>query len=86
MTEQGIPMDVIGWWSASVPAGTPRAAVDAINKWFVELVGSEETKKILNNFGGDQLMLSPDAAQAMMLKEIENWREYVKIAKITPQG
>ncbi|HVG52433.1 MAG TPA: tripartite tricarboxylate transporter substrate binding protein, partial [Xanthobacteraceae bacterium] len=49
MTEQGIPMNVIGWWSASVPAGTPRAAVDAINKWFVQAVGTEETKKFLNN-------------------------------------
>ncbi len=86
MTEQGIPMNVIGWWAATVPSGTPRPAVDLINKWFVEVVGSEESKKFLNNFGGDQLILSPDQAQAMMLKDIENWREYVKIAKITPQG
>jgi tripartite-type tricarboxylate transporter receptor subunit TctC len=86
MTEQGIPMDVIGWWSASVPAGTPKAAVDQINKWFVAAVGSEESKKFLNNAGGDQLMLSPEKAQEMMLKDIENWREYVKIAKIAPQG
>ena len=62
------------------------SAVDAINKWFVQVVGSEETKKFLNNNGGDKLILTPDAAQQMMLKEIENWREYVKIAKITPQG
>ena len=86
MTEQSIPMDVIGWWSAAVPAGTPKAAVDQINKWFIDAVGAEETKKFLNNAGGDQLMLSPEKAQEMMLKEIENWREYVKIAKITPQG
>jgi tripartite-type tricarboxylate transporter receptor subunit TctC len=86
MTEQGIPMDVIGWWSASVPAGTPKAAIDQINKWFVDAVSADETKKFLNNAGGYQLILSPEKAQEMMLKEIDNWREYVKIAKITPQG
>lgn len=86
MTEQGIPMNVIGWWSASVPAATPRAAVDAINKWFVQIVSSEETKKFLNNFGGDQLITTPDQAQQLMLKDIDNWKEYVRIAKITPTG
>jgi tripartite-type tricarboxylate transporter receptor subunit TctC len=86
MTEQGIPMNVIGWWSASVPAGTPKPAVEAINKWFVQVVGSEEATKFLNNFGGDTLITTPDQAQQMMLKDIDNWKDYVRIAKITPTG
>ncbi|HVG51094.1 MAG TPA: tripartite tricarboxylate transporter substrate binding protein [Xanthobacteraceae bacterium] len=86
MTEQGIPMNVIGWWAATVPAGTPKIAVDTINKWFVDAVSSEDTKKFLNNLGGDTLITTPEQAQAMMLKDIENWREYVKIAKIVPLG
>lgn len=86
MTEQGIPMNVIGWWSVSVPAGTPRSAVETINKWFVQVVGTEEAKKFLNNGGGDPMITTPDEAQQMMLKDIENWKEYVRIAKITPTG
>jgi tripartite-type tricarboxylate transporter receptor subunit TctC len=86
MTEQGIPMNVIGWWAATVPAGTPREAVNFINKWFVDVVRTEETKKFLNNLGGDPLITTPDEAQALMLKDIDNWREYVRIAKITPTG
>jgi tripartite-type tricarboxylate transporter receptor subunit TctC len=86
MTEQGIPMNVIGWWSAAVPAGTPRPAIDLINKWFVEVVGTDETRKFLSNLGGDALISTPEQAQALMLKDIDNWREYVRIAKITPQG
>jgi tripartite-type tricarboxylate transporter receptor subunit TctC len=86
MTEQGIPMNVIGWWSASVPSATPKETVNTINKWFVDAVGSPEAKTFLNNGGGDPLITTPDQAQAMMLKDTENWREYVKLAKITPQG
>ena len=56
MTEQGVPMNVIGWWAATVPAGTPKPAVDLINKWFVDVVSTDETKKFLNNLGGDPLI------------------------------
>ena len=76
MTEQGIPMNVIGWWSASVPSATPKEAVNTINKWFVDAVGTPEAKTFLNNGGGDPLITTPDQAQQMMLKDIENWREY----------
>jgi tripartite-type tricarboxylate transporter receptor subunit TctC len=86
MTEQGIPMNVIGWWAVTVPAGTPKPAVDLINKWFVDVESTEETKKFLNNLGGDPLITTPEQAQALMLQDIDNWREYVRIARITPQG
>ena len=86
MTEQGIPMNVIGWWAATVPAGTPKPAVDLINKWFVDIVSTDEAKKFLSNLGGDAFINTPEQAQALMLKDIDNWREYVRIAKITPQG
>jgi tripartite-type tricarboxylate transporter receptor subunit TctC len=86
MAEQGIPMDVTGWWAAMVPAGTPKPVVDQINKWFVEAVGSEETKKFLGQFGGDQLIETPDQAQARLVKDIKDWAEYVRLAKIPPQG
>ena len=86
MSEQGIPMNVIGWWAVTVPADTPPAAIATINKWFVDVVSTDETRKFLNNLGGDPLITTPDEAQALMLKDIDNWREYVRIARITPQG
>ena len=86
MTEQGIPMNVIGWWAVTVPADTPKPAIEVINKWFVDVVGTDETRKFLNNLGGDPLITTPEQAQALMLQDIDNWREYVRIAKITPQG
>jgi tripartite-type tricarboxylate transporter receptor subunit TctC len=85
MAEQGIPMNVIGWWAATVPAGTPNEIVDQINKWFVEIESTDETRKFLSNLGGDPLIKNPEEAQAMLAQDVANWREYVRIAKIEPQ-
>jgi len=86
MAEQGVPMDLTGWWAALVPAGTPKPVVDQINGWFKEIVATPDAKKFLNGLGGDAYIDTADNAQALFLKEIDNWREYVRLAKITPQG
>ena len=86
MTEVGIPMDLTGWWAAMVPTGTPKPVIDQINKWFVQIVSSDETKKFLNSFGGDPYVDTPENAQARFLKDITAWGDYVKLAKLQPQG
>jgi tripartite-type tricarboxylate transporter receptor subunit TctC len=86
MMESGIPMDLTGWWAAMVPSGTPRPVVEQINKWFVQIVSTEETKKFLNSFGGDPNIRPIDEAHALFLKDIKDWGDYVKMAKIQPQG
>jgi tripartite-type tricarboxylate transporter receptor subunit TctC len=86
MREQGVDMDLMGWWGAMVPQGTPRPVVEQINKWFVEVVSSPETKAFLNKFGGDPNIMPIDEAQKAFIQEIKNWAEYVKIAKLEPQG
>jgi tripartite-type tricarboxylate transporter receptor subunit TctC len=79
-------LDMMGWWAAMVPQGTPKPIADQINKWFDQVVASEETRKFLASFGGDQLTMTPDQAQALFLKEINNWADYVRLAKIVPSG
>ena len=86
MTELGVPMDLMGWFSAMVPAATPRPVVDQINGWFRQVIATEESKAFLNKFGGDPWVATPDEAQARLLKDIKDWGEYVRLAKITPQG
>jgi tripartite-type tricarboxylate transporter receptor subunit TctC len=86
MAEQGVPMDLTGWWAAMVPQGTPKPVVDQIHTWFAEIVGSEDTKKFLAQFGGDALVETPEAAQARLLRDIKEWGDYVRLAKIVPQG
>ena len=87
MKELGVSnFDMMGWWAAMVPQGTPKPIADQINKWFDQVVAAEETRRFLASFGGDQLTMTPDQAQALFLKEIDNWAEYVRIAKIVPSG
>jgi tripartite-type tricarboxylate transporter receptor subunit TctC len=86
MTELGIAMDLTGWWAAMVPAGTPKPVVDKIHQWFVEMVSTGETKAFLNKFGGDPYVNTPEKAQEMFETAIREWGEYVRMAKIEPQG
>ena len=87
MAESGVPgMDLVGWWSVSVPAATPRPIVDQLNAWFNAVLSTEETKKFLNNFGSDPFLSTPDEAQAMLEREVGVWGNYVRVAKIEPQG
>jgi tripartite-type tricarboxylate transporter receptor subunit TctC len=85
MTESGVPMDLTGWWAAMLPMGTPNAVLDKVNQWFTEIVKTDETRKFLNGFGGDPFINTPEAGQALFLKAIKDWGEYVRIAKIEPQ-
>ncbi len=86
MTELGYPMNIRSWWAALVPSGTPKPIVDQINVWFSQVVGTEETKKFLNGIASDPWIAKPDEAQAYFLQQIKDWGEYVKVAKIEPQG
>jgi tripartite-type tricarboxylate transporter receptor subunit TctC len=85
MREQGVDMDLTGWWAAMVPTGTPKAVKDKLNEWFTTAMKDPETVKFLASFGGDALIEAPEMAQKRLLKDIEAWKEYVKIAKIDPQ-
>ena len=86
MTESGVPMELTGWWAAMVPTGTPKPIVTKINQWFTQIVKTDETKKFLNDMGGDPFIISPEEGQAFFLKTIKDWGEYVRIAKIEPKG
>ncbi len=82
MKESGVDLDLTIWWSAMVPAGTPKPIVDQINKWFGQVLATDEVKKFLNSFGGDVNIQTPEQAQANFLAAIPQWIEFVKIAKL----
>ena len=82
LKEQGIDVDITAWWGVFASKATPKPVIDQINKWFVEAVGSEKTKTFLAQFGGDPLIETPEAGTARMLRDIKNWAEYVRVAKL----
>ncbi len=85
MKERGIPMDLTGYFAPMVPTGTPQAVIQQLNKWLNEVVKSDDTKKFLNSFASDPWMTTAEQAQAYFLKDVDNWKSYVKIANIEPQ-
>ena len=86
LTEQGYPMDVRTWWAALVPSGTPKATVDQLNAWFAQVVDTPEARAFSATIASDPWVTTPQEAQAYFLQDIVRWGEYVKIAKIEPQG
>jgi tripartite-type tricarboxylate transporter receptor subunit TctC len=87
MAESGVPgMDLVSWWAVHVPSETPKPIVDQINAWFKQILSTGETRAFLNKFGGDPFISTPEEAQALFIKEDKAWAEYVRIAKIEPQG
>ena len=87
MVELGYPdIHISSWFSAMVPAATPRPVVDQINAWFNQVGAMDETRLFLNKFGGDPLIMSPDEGQKRLLADVEAWGRFVKAAKIEPQG
>ncbi len=84
--EQGVAIDLLGWWGAFVPAATPRPIIEQLNTWFNQVQALPETKTFHNTYGSDPWIATPQEGQARLLEDIKNWAEYVRVAKIEPQG
>jgi len=87
MDESGVPgVDVTGWWGLEVPAGVPQPIKDKISSAFLKMAEKPETRKLLTELGQDPWVIGPAEAQAQMLKDVEKWAEYVKLANLEPKG
>ena len=87
MAESGVPgMDLTSWWAVHLPSATPEPVITRVNGWFNQILATDETRKFLNSFGGDPFISTPEAAQALFIKEEAAWGEYVRLARIEPQG
>jgi len=75
-------INIYGWFAAFLPAGTPRPVIDKINGWFAQILPQEETRKTLANLGGDVFMSKPEEGQALLEKDVRDWEDYVRVARI----
>ncbi len=86
LTEQGYSLDVRSWWAALVPSATPRPIVDQLNAWFKQVLQTEDTKTFLAGVASDPWISTPEEGQAYLIKDINKWGEFVKLANIEQQG
>jgi tripartite-type tricarboxylate transporter receptor subunit TctC len=77
--------DVTPWWAVFVPAKTPQPIVDKLEAWFNQIVKSDETKKFLNNLGGDPFPGNQRMLTELLSKDIKRWGDYYKLANIEAQ-
>jgi tripartite-type tricarboxylate transporter receptor subunit TctC len=85
--EAGIPgINMNLWWAAMVPAQTPKPIQEQLTRWFNQVTSSEDAKKFLNGFASDPWIATPEEAQALVRKEVEDWGRYMQIAKMEPLG
>jgi tripartite-type tricarboxylate transporter receptor subunit TctC len=86
MSEQGVPIEILSWFAALVPAATPKPVVATINSLFSKVIAMEETRAFLHKFGTEPWIATPEEGQARMMKDLEIWPEYIRVAKLPLQG
>jgi tripartite-type tricarboxylate transporter receptor subunit TctC len=76
---------MLGWWAAMVPAKTPDAIAETINRWFADALADPETAAFLIRSGADVLVMSPEQTNSYFLQDIQNWARLVEMARIEKQ-
>lgn len=85
MTEEGYPMDVVGWFAIFAPKATPDAIVDKINGWIAAELDKEDVRQFIIENGGDVFKTTPAEGDAYLAQTIVDWKGYVDLAEIPQQ-
>jgi tripartite-type tricarboxylate transporter receptor subunit TctC len=86
VAEAGVPgYEFTVWYGFVVPAGTPRAIVDRLNR---ESVGQLNTASVQQRFDAQGLSVTPSTSAQYVSKlksEMEKWATAARVAKIQPE-
>ena len=83
IAESGLPgFEAEGWHGIFVPSGTPAAAVTALNRALLAVLGKEDVRQRLLQGGAEPVGLPPAQFAAKFRAEVERWGRVVKSAGI----
>jgi tripartite-type tricarboxylate transporter receptor subunit TctC len=86
MAEAGLPgFESINWQGIVVPAGTPRAIVDRLNREFNTILARREQRDAILADASEPGGGTPEEFRELIRSEIEKWAQVVKAAKIQPE-
>jgi tripartite-type tricarboxylate transporter receptor subunit TctC len=86
VAESGVPgFDVSSWNGIGVPAKTPRAVVDRLNKAIVEGLAAPDLKQRFQDMGMETFPSTPEAFRQHLASEIAKWKKVIETAKIPRQ-
>jgi tripartite-type tricarboxylate transporter receptor subunit TctC len=81
--EQGLPiLEAEGWNGFFVQSKTPRELIDRLHKEIVAAVRHPETSKRLTEIGAEPLASSPAEQDAILRKQIEQFRPVIQSMKL----
>jgi tripartite-type tricarboxylate transporter receptor subunit TctC len=86
MAEAGQPgFESFNWQGVIVPAGTPRAIVDRLNREFNAILALPEQRDAILATASEVAGGTPETFRDLIRSEIPKWAEVVKAAKIQPE-
>jgi len=71
------------WFGFLAPKGTPRRAIDRLNKAIVEAVADPATRERFTEFGAQPLVSTPEEFARYVSAEVVRWREIISKGGIT---
>jgi tripartite-type tricarboxylate transporter receptor subunit TctC len=86
LSEAGLPFELVGWHAMFAPAGTPRDVVERLNIMVNRICARPEVKARMFDLAmfPVQPQTSPEQWGAMFRKDVQEWRELIRQAGITP--
>src|ERR1700704_2391693 len=75
-------LEADGWNGLFVPAKTPRALIDRLQKEIAEAVRNPETAKRLSDIGAQPAGSSPAEQDAILKRQVEQFRPIIKEMRI----
>ena len=79
ISESGLPgFDTMVWFGLFAPAGTPKPAVELLNRKMNAVLATPRVKEALEKLGVEPVGGSPDALAAKVQSELQKWATIVR--------
>ncbi len=85
LSEQGLPLELIGWHGFFVPVATPDAVVNYLAEEVMRITRSEEGRAGLQRLGLLAVAEGPAEAQRIHTHDLARWRDAVRISGARPE-
>jgi tripartite-type tricarboxylate transporter receptor subunit TctC len=86
MHESGVTnFDLVGWFAAFVPAGTPRPVIDRLNAGIVEAGAVPAVRPQTDKIGIEVITTTPEGLADFLRREIAKWQVHVRDAGLKPE-
>ncbi|MCC7273209.1 MAG: tripartite tricarboxylate transporter substrate binding protein [Alphaproteobacteria bacterium] len=86
MHEAGVAdFDLVGWFAAFVPAGTPKPIIDLLNARIVDAMAAPALRPQVDKLGIEIITGTPQALSEHLTREIAKWEVYVRDSGLQPE-